>query len=64
MLLATFAVGDRVSYGIVQDRGVIDAGARLGAGLPDLVAVLRAGAVDALRQLSRTASVDYALDDV
>jgi 2-keto-4-pentenoate hydratase/2-oxohepta-3-ene-1,7-dioic acid hydratase in catechol pathway len=62
--LATFAVGDRVSYGIVQDRGVIDAGARLGAGLPDLVTVLRAGALEKLRHLSGTASPDYTLGDV
>jgi 2-keto-4-pentenoate hydratase/2-oxohepta-3-ene-1,7-dioic acid hydratase in catechol pathway len=62
--LATFAVGDRVSYGIVQDRGVIDAGARLGARLPDLVAVLAAGAMGDVEDLSASTRVDYALGDI
>jgi 2-keto-4-pentenoate hydratase/2-oxohepta-3-ene-1,7-dioic acid hydratase in catechol pathway len=62
--LASFAVGNHVSYGIVQDRGVIDAGARLGARLPDLVAVLAAGAVKEVEQLSTSATVDYAPGDI
>jgi 2-keto-4-pentenoate hydratase/2-oxohepta-3-ene-1,7-dioic acid hydratase in catechol pathway len=63
MKLATFSVGERHSYGIVGERGVLDAGARLGASLPDLQSVLAAGAIDALRALA-SENEDYALSDV
>jgi 2-keto-4-pentenoate hydratase/2-oxohepta-3-ene-1,7-dioic acid hydratase in catechol pathway len=62
--LASFAVGNHVSYGIVQDRGVIDAGARLGAGLADLVAVLRVGALGELQRVSTAVGVDYSLAEI
>jgi 2-keto-4-pentenoate hydratase/2-oxohepta-3-ene-1,7-dioic acid hydratase in catechol pathway len=59
--LATFEAGGRVSYGIVTDSGIVDAGARLAAA--DLAAVLRS---DTLAQLSqwRDAPADYAVSDI
>ena len=63
MKLATFSVGERVSYGLVCDRGVVDAGARLGTTLPDLRAVLAANALDKLRALA-SQKTDYALSQV
>lgn len=63
MKLVTFERQSRVSYGIVTDRGVIDAGSRLGPALPDLRAVLRAGALDRLRPLADL-SPDMALNEI
>jgi 2-keto-4-pentenoate hydratase/2-oxohepta-3-ene-1,7-dioic acid hydratase in catechol pathway len=63
MKLATFSVGERSSYGIVRERGIVDAGARLGARLPDLRSVLAAGAIEALRALA-SANEDYALSEI
>jgi 2-keto-4-pentenoate hydratase/2-oxohepta-3-ene-1,7-dioic acid hydratase in catechol pathway len=60
--LATFAAGGRVSYGIVTDSGVVDAGARL-PDLPDLSAVFHADALGRVARLS-TASADFASGDV
>jgi len=61
--LASFSIDSRDSYGIVTDRGVIDAGARLGPTLRDLSAVLEADALPRLQELSRS-DVDYQLDDI
>ena len=52
-----------VSYGLVTDDGVVDAGARLGSRLPDLLSVLEQDALEELRGLSG-AAVDYRLDEV
>ncbi|MFC3228714.1 fumarylacetoacetate hydrolase family protein [Marinibaculum pumilum] len=46
MKLATFAIQDRTSYGIVTGGQVADCGAALAAALPDLKAVIAAGAFD------------------
>ncbi len=62
MKLATFAVGSRVSFGMVAGDGVIDAGARLD-GLADLGAVLAAGALPRVAALSGR-SADVSLDEV
>jgi 2-keto-4-pentenoate hydratase/2-oxohepta-3-ene-1,7-dioic acid hydratase in catechol pathway len=62
--LASFAVGSRASYGIVTDRGVVDAGVRLGGRrLDDLAAVLEAGAIGELNKLAAL-SPDLAHDEV
>jgi 2-keto-4-pentenoate hydratase/2-oxohepta-3-ene-1,7-dioic acid hydratase in catechol pathway len=52
MRLASFLIQDRPTYGIVTDRGVIDLGARLGVGRPDLRSLLEA---DALGEVARFA---------
>jgi 2-keto-4-pentenoate hydratase/2-oxohepta-3-ene-1,7-dioic acid hydratase in catechol pathway len=62
--LATFVVAGRVSYGIVGNDGIVDAGARLGSSLPDVAAVLRSDALDRLRDLSQATPNDYRLEDV
>ena len=62
MKLATFAVGGRVTYGIVTNGGVVDAGARLAA-LPDVSAVLRSNALRQLAVLAH-AGADYKLNDI
>ena len=62
MKLATFAVGSRISFGVLADGGVIDAGARLD-GLDDVPAVLAAGALPRVEAL-RSRSPDVALDQV
>jgi len=61
--LATFAAGTRVSYGIVTGAGLVDAGARLAATLPDLPSALRANALDQVAALS-DAAADFRLDEV
>src|SRR5439155_20398378 len=58
-----FAVGSRVSYGLVTGGGVIDAGARLTPTLQDLSAVLAMGALEQVAALSG-AAVDFRLEDV
>ena len=63
MKLATFAAGTRVSYGNVTGAGLVDAGARLAATLPDLPSALRANALDQVAALS-DAAADFRLDEV
>jgi 2-keto-4-pentenoate hydratase/2-oxohepta-3-ene-1,7-dioic acid hydratase in catechol pathway len=63
MKLATFSAGNTTSYGIVGNEGVVDAGTRLGARLPDLRSVLAAGAIETLGALA-SENADYALSDV
>jgi 5-carboxymethyl-2-hydroxymuconate isomerase len=63
MKLLTFAQNGRTSYGIVTDGGVVDAGARLGAELPDLRAVLAADALERIAALAMR-TPDVSLDAV
>jgi len=60
--LATFAAGGSVSYGVVTDAGLVDAGARL-PDLPDLAAVLRSDGLGRVAKLP-TGSVDFTASDV
>jgi 2-keto-4-pentenoate hydratase/2-oxohepta-3-ene-1,7-dioic acid hydratase in catechol pathway len=62
MKLITFEAGGGASYGIVTEGGVIDAGKRLGRSLPDIEAVLAAGALGRLAELASQASPDLDLD--
>ncbi len=61
MKLVSFRAGGRASYGVVTDDGIIDAGAKLGAKLPDLRTAL--AALDQLRVLARD-KPDHRLDAV
>jgi 2-keto-4-pentenoate hydratase/2-oxohepta-3-ene-1,7-dioic acid hydratase in catechol pathway len=61
--LASFAVGSRTSFGIVTDTGVIDAGIRFGAAVPDLVGVLKSDGLGRLETL-RASDADFTLDEV
>jgi 2-keto-4-pentenoate hydratase/2-oxohepta-3-ene-1,7-dioic acid hydratase in catechol pathway len=58
MKLATFEVANRVSYD-----GILDVGSRLGGRLPDLRAVVSAGALDQLEGL-RSSEPDFKLSEV
>ena len=64
MKCVTFDAGGANSYGVVDDDGVIDAGKRLGHALPDLEAVLAAGALGRLAELADTAKPDLPLSRV
>lgn len=64
MRVATFEAGGRVSYGVVQQDGVVDAGARFGDEFPDLRAIFSAGALDRLADAAARSSVDYKLGDI
>jgi 2-keto-4-pentenoate hydratase/2-oxohepta-3-ene-1,7-dioic acid hydratase in catechol pathway len=61
--LVTFADGPRVSYGIVTDGGLVDAGARLAPRLPDLSAALSSDGLARLNALA-TSAPDFQLADV
>jgi 2-keto-4-pentenoate hydratase/2-oxohepta-3-ene-1,7-dioic acid hydratase in catechol pathway len=61
--LATFAAGSRVSYGIVTDGGIVDAGRRLAATLADLPAALSDEGLNRLDALV-TSPPDLGLDEV
>lgn len=62
MKLLSFRQGDRQSYGLLRDGGVIDLGARCGGRWPSLAAVLRNGALASVRELSASLSADLPLD--
>ena len=64
MKLVNFAAGDRASYGVIKDSGVVDAGARWTAIHPNIQSVLAAGALGLLRDLAANSPPDYALDAV
>jgi 2-keto-4-pentenoate hydratase/2-oxohepta-3-ene-1,7-dioic acid hydratase in catechol pathway len=64
MKLITFAAGGETTYGVLREGGVIDAGRRLGRGLPDIEAVIAAGAMGRLAELASHASPDLDLDRV
>ena len=64
MKLATFEIDGRISYGVVRDDGIVDAGARLKGQFPDLLAVISAGAFDELEQLATRGGVDFKLSEI
>lgn len=64
MKLATFSVNGRPSYGIVKDKGIVDAGPRLGERFPDLLSVIAAGQIDQLENLAAKVSVDLPLANI
>ena len=64
MKLATFEINGRISYGIVRNEGVVDAGSRLSSRYPDLRAVISAGAFNELEQLATRGEVDFKLGEI
>jgi 2-keto-4-pentenoate hydratase/2-oxohepta-3-ene-1,7-dioic acid hydratase in catechol pathway len=66
MRLASFSVGQRESYGVVTDDGVIDLGARLGDAAPDLRSLLAADQLSLAQDAASVAgaSPDHALADI
>ncbi|MEM1019786.1 MAG: fumarylacetoacetate hydrolase family protein [Sphingomonadales bacterium] len=63
MKLASYAVGDTASYGIVTETGVIDLGSKLGAEAPTLRALIANG-LDSASALAASASDDYSMDEI
>lgn len=64
MKLSSFSIGDRASYGIVTQQGVIDAGRRLGARFATLRAALAGGALPELATLARAGEIDHKLAEI
>lgn len=62
MKVASFTIAGAASYGIVTDKGVVDAGKRLKA-YPTLKALLAKGALDELKKLTGE-KADHSLADV
>jgi 2-keto-4-pentenoate hydratase/2-oxohepta-3-ene-1,7-dioic acid hydratase in catechol pathway len=63
MKLATFRTGERISYGIVRDGGIVDLGRRIGTDYPTLKSLLATHLPAAVRDLAGAAP-DHALADV
>lgn len=64
MRLVSFELGGRASWGLISDNGIVDAGRRTGARVPDLCALLACDPdLHGLREL-KDLSPDHGMDDV
>src|SRR5437879_11343984 len=64
MKIATFSMNGRLSYGIVKNNGIVDAGSRLSERFPDFLSVIAAGEINQLENLAAKASIDLPLADI
>jgi len=64
MKLLSFSRGGGSGYGVVVEQGIADLGARYSERWPTLSAVIRAGALDQLRELASGLSCDFQVDEV
>jgi 2-keto-4-pentenoate hydratase/2-oxohepta-3-ene-1,7-dioic acid hydratase in catechol pathway len=64
MQLITFRKGDRVSYGVVTEGGIVDVGWRLGKRLPDLKAVLAQNALGDVAEVAATVKPTIRLEEI
>ena len=64
MKLISFRHQRRDSYGVVTSDGIVDVGRKLGGSHATLGAVLRAGALDAVRDAATGESADVSFDDI
>ena len=64
MQLGSYFVGERASYGVIVDGGVVDLGCRLGSRYADLRSLLAANATDKAREISQRNTPDIAVSDV
>ena len=64
MKIATFTVNGRLSFGVIKDRGIVDAGSRLSGRFPDLRSLIAAGRISQLEDVAAKAPIDFALADV
>lgn len=62
MKVVSFVRNGKSSYGVVSGDGIVDTGARLGGRYPDLVAVLKAGALAEVEAAAKGAAADLKLD--
>lgn len=58
MKVVSFVRNGKSSYGVVVNDGIVDMGAKLGAKYPDLVAVLKAGALAEVEAAAKAAAAD------
>lgn len=64
MRLLSFKIGDYESYGASRDDGIVDLGHLLGAELPTLGAVLRAGKLERAMALGASSKATIGLDEI
>ena len=64
MRLCNFRVGDRISFGALTSRGIVDLGVRIGGRASDVLAMLRADIAWVARDVANSGQADYALEDV
>jgi 2-keto-4-pentenoate hydratase/2-oxohepta-3-ene-1,7-dioic acid hydratase in catechol pathway len=62
MKVVSFVRNGKSSYGVVAGDGIVDVGARLGSKYPDLVAVLKAGALAEVEAAAKGQPADAKLD--
>jgi 2-keto-4-pentenoate hydratase/2-oxohepta-3-ene-1,7-dioic acid hydratase in catechol pathway len=62
MKVVSFVRNGKSSYGVVVNDGIVDMGAKLGSKYPDLVAVLKAGALAEVEAAAKGASADLPYD--
>jgi 2-keto-4-pentenoate hydratase/2-oxohepta-3-ene-1,7-dioic acid hydratase in catechol pathway len=63
MRLLSFEAAGRRSYGAVTERGVVDLGARIGAGAADLRGLIAQG-MERAREAAKGATADFRLDQI
>ena len=64
MKIARFKIDGNPSYGVVVGNGIVDVGAKMGGTYPDVVDVLRAGALNRIAEFAGGRIPDHALDAV
>ncbi|MBS4049505.1 MAG: fumarylacetoacetate hydrolase family protein [Alphaproteobacteria bacterium] len=62
MKVVSFVRNGKSSYGVVVNDGIVDMGAKLGSKYPDLVAVLKAGALAEVEAAAKGAAADLAYE--
>ena len=64
MKLTSFSRGGQRSFGVVAGSGIVDLGARMGAGTPDLKTLLAGDFAGKVQPLATEGNVDFPLDSV
>ena len=60
MKIGSYLYRGKPSYGALTDDGIVDLGSRLGGRFPDLLSVLKANALNEVRDAIRGAPADVA----
>ncbi len=64
MQIGSYIYRGEPSYGVLVDGGIVDLGSRVGDKFPDLLSVLKAGALDEVRSVVDGQSADVSADSV
>lgn len=64
MKIATFESDGRISYGVVKNDGIVDAGSHFSGRFPDVRALISARALDELEQLARQTPANLKLSEI